>query len=85
MKDKSYEYWLAGPGKADAITDRKTLVDYLERTKTLWAKTALEVNSLGVENAGLKEEIKKLRKEIKELKEVNSDLTEENNELWGNI
>lgn len=84
MKDRNYEYWLAGPGEACVLKNRAILVEYLDRTKKLWVKTALEANSLSIENAGLKEEIKKLKNEIKELKEVNSDLTEENSELWRN-
>lgn len=85
MKDKNYEYWLAGPGEACFLKNRAILVEYLDRTKKLWVKTALEANSLSIENAGLREEIKKLKDEIKGLKEINRDLTEENNELWGNV
>lgn len=85
MKDRNYEYWLAGPGEACVLKNRAILVEYLDRTKKLWVKTALEANSLSIENARLREEIKKLKDEIKDLKKVNSDLTEENNELWGNV
>lgn len=85
MKDRNYEYWLAGPGEACVLKNRAILVEYLDRTKKLWVKTALEANSLSIENAGLREEIKKLKDEIKGLKEINRDLTEENNELWGNV
>lgn len=79
-EEKSFHYWLGGPGIADVL-DKKTLIKYLNRVKKMYLDMAFEAQSYKQQYLTEKMYCDKKDDEIEKLRNLNSELTKENMQL----